>query len=76
MAGAASPYRVLDVAEADTNVLKSLTRYAMWRCMKLLPGNPLFRLRAALWRSVGFDVHPTARVVNCARLLGGEIHIV
>jgi len=56
-------------------VLKSLTRYAIWRCMKLLPGNPLFRLRAALWRSVGFDVHPTARVVNCARLLGGEIHI-
>jgi maltose O-acetyltransferase len=53
----------------------SLLRYIVWRIMLLLPGNRLFRFRAALWRVVGFDVDTSALITNCARLLYGNIHV-
>jgi acetyltransferase-like isoleucine patch superfamily enzyme len=52
-----------------------VTRHLIWRLNLLLPGNTLATVRARLWAFAGFDVCPTARIDNSARLMYGDIRI-
>ena len=56
-------------------MIRSTLRYFAWRLNLCLPGNRLYGLRTRIWRGVGFNVHPTARIMNCARLIYGDISI-
>jgi acetyltransferase-like isoleucine patch superfamily enzyme len=56
-------------------MLKSLLAYIAWRVNLLLPGNHLCKVRNWIWRRAGFDVDPSARLMNCVRLICGDIHV-
>jgi maltose O-acetyltransferase len=56
-------------------MLFSFCRYWMRYAVRCLPGSVFRRARVALWRAVGFRIHPSANVMASAVLVCGDIEI-